>query len=326
MGKRFLHTIAIPNEDLPASATITPRDLPVNPLSLLLLRFQITNANPAAIGTYSAIDDVITQITNVTVRHNGENIISGSLRDLMVLNAVYCRLYPGVSTMVNTNAAVRSMVFPICFAPRPYDGDFCFPATRRGALQFLLTAGADGAGYGDINFSLETVELIEAQPTKYLKYTTLSRDSVAGQFDVSLPIGNPLRGIVMFDTGLAASSDEVLSWGQVKLLKDNVEQYYPQTDYEVLAGMLAMQMRSPVDMNAGHVHQINDGAALSDSDDAERVLSQGTNGYAFMDFDPHRDGEYELETQGASNLVIRATGDEATAIRALPIEVVSITA
>jgi hypothetical protein len=324
MGKRFLHTIAIANEDLPASATIQPRDLPVNPLSMLLLRFQITNANPAAIGTYSAIDDVITQITNVTVRHNGENILSGSLRDLMVLNAVYMRAFPGWATLVNTNAAVRTLVFPLCFGYRPYDPDCAFPATKRGALQFLLTAGADGAGYGDINFSLEAIELIEATPRDYLKYTTLSRDSVAGQFDQVLPIGNPLRGLLLFDTGLGASSDEVLSWGQVKLLKDNVEQYYPLTDYETLAAMMHMQARDAWALHAGHIHQINDGAALSDSDDAEQVLSSGFNGYAFMDFDPLRDGSYELETEGASNLLLRGFGDEATAVRVLPIERVTI--
>jgi hypothetical protein len=325
MGKRFLHSIVLPNEDMPASTTRQPFDLPVNPLSMLLLRFQITNANPAAIGTYSAIDDVITQMTNITIRHNGENIISGSLRDLMVLYAVYAHAFPGVSTMVNTNGAIRSMVFPILFGGRAYDPDWAFPATKRGALQMLFTAGADGSGYGDINVSVEAVELIEAQPRGYLKATTLSRDSVVGQFDVVLPIGNPLRGILMFDTGLAASSDEVLSWGQVKLLKDNVEQYYPSSDFEVLAGMMPMQMRHAGDMLAGHIHQINDGAALSDSDDSERVLSSGHNGYAWMDFDPLRDGTYELETAGASNIVLRGVGDEATAVRAIPLEAVKIT-
>ena len=317
---RYLHSIVTPNTDLVASADVTPVDLPVNPLSMLLLHLQITNVAPAALLTYSAIDDAITQITNINVKHKGENIISGSLRDLMVVNAVYQHALPGWGTLVRTDNAVRSFTFPLCLGRRPYDPVSCFPATTRGNLRFEMTAGADGAGYDDINWSLEAVELIEGDPREYLKYTTHSRTSVIGQFDASLPIGHPLLGVVLFDTGLAASADEVLSWGTIKLLVDNVEQYYPLSDYETLAGMMHMQIGSRMGLHAGHAHQINDGAALSQSDDAEQLLSSGFNGYAYLDFDPLRDGAYQLETQGLADLKIRGNGDEATAVRYLPIE------
>lgn len=321
---RFLRSIALPNTDLAASGSITPFDLPVNPLSMLLVRFQITNANPAAIGTYSAFDDIVTQITGLRVLHKGEQIIAGSLRDLMVLNAAAFGVYPGIATKVNTNAAVRSVVFPLCLGRRPFDPKSCFPATTRGNLRFELDAGADGSGYGDINMSVEAVELIEAEPEEYVKYTTSAGTSVIGQFDARLPIGNPLLGVLLFDTGLGASSDEVLSWGSLRLVKDNVEQYYSTVDFEVLAGELAGKIAGQVELTSGHIHQINDGAALSDSDDAERVLSQGFNGYGYLDFDPLKDGSYQLETQGAADLAIRATGDEATAIRWLPLERIAV--
>jgi len=324
MGRRFLHSIAQPTVDLAASVSITPFDLPVNPLSFLLLRFQITNTAPAAILTYSAIDDVITQITGIRILHKGEQIISGSLRDLMVLNAVYQHAFPGWAGLDNVDDAVRSLVFPLCLGKRMYDPVCCFPATTRGNLRFEMDAGADGAGYDDINFSVETVELIESDPTEYLKYVRQSRDSVAGQFDASLPIGNPLLGILMFDTGLAGSSDEVLSWGSVKLLKDNVEQYYPQSDYETLAGMLKTQQGSSVGLFGGHQHLTSEGAGAElISDDMEQRVSTGDRGYAYLDFDPLRDGSYEMETAGAADLKIRGQGDEATAIRYYPIERVS---
>lgn len=320
MGKRFLHTIAQPNTDLVASASITPFDLPVNPLSLILLRLQITNVAPAALDTYSAIDDAITQITGVRVLHKGEQIISGSLRDLMVLNAVYQGLKPGWGTLSNIDNAVRSFVFPLCLGRRAYDPDSCFPATSRGNLRFEMDAGADGAGYDDINFSVETVELIEATPREYVKYVRQARDSVIGQFDAPLPIGNPLLGILLFDTGLGGSTDEVLSWGTIKLLKDNVEQYYPQSDYEVLAGMLQAQLKS-MGTWPGHQHQFNGAAAgLDESDDAGLAVSTGMQGYAYLDFDPNRDLMYEMETEGAADVKIRGNGDEATAVRYYPIE------
>lgn len=320
MGSRFLRQIALATEDMPASTTRQPFDLPVNPLSHVLLRFQITNTAPTALDTYSAIDDLITQVTDVTIRHNGEDIVRGSLRDLMVLNAARFRMFPGWGAIDKTDNGVRSLVFPLCLGRSPFNPKSCFPATQRGNLQMLFTAGADGAGYDDVNVSVETVELIEATPEEYVKYTTRSGTSVQGQFDVRLPIGNPLLGILLFDTGLAGAIDEVLSWGQIKLMKDNVEQYYAAADFEVVAAELHSRMKG-IPFWPGHVHQFNGGAAgVDDSDDAEVGASLGYRGYGYLDFDPTNDGMYELETAGASDLVIRGNGDEATTIRWLPIE------
>jgi hypothetical protein len=322
---RFLHSIAQPNTDLVASASITPFDLPVNPLSFLLLRFQLTNVAPAAIGTYSAIDDLLTQITGVRVLHKGEQIVAGNLRDLMNLNAVYMRAFPGWSHLDNTDDGVRDLVFPICLGRKMYDPVSCFPATTRGNLRFEMDAGADGAAYDDVNFSVETCELIEATPKEYCKYVRQARDSVVGQFDARLPIGNPLLGILLFDTGLSGADDDVLSWGTIKLLKDNIEQYYPLSDYETLAGMFKSQCGNPFGLQAGHTHLTSEGGGAElISDDAEQRIGTGDRGYAFLDFDPLRDGSYQLDTEGAADLLIRGNGDEASAIRYYPLERVMV--
>jgi len=324
MAKQFLHTIALATEDLPASATRAPFDLPVNPLSMLFLRFQITNVAPAALDTYSAIDDVITMVTNVQITHKGESIVNASLRDIVVAMAARHKLFPGWSVLSNIDNAVRSLVFPICLGRRPYDAMSCFPATSRGNLKMQITVGADGAAFDDINVSVEAVELLDATPSEYVKLTTLSRDSVVGQFDLDLPIGNDLLGIVLFDTGLFGATDEVTSWGQVKLLKDNVEQYFPNSDIETLCAMLNAQLGSMPGW-PGHQHQFNGAAAaLDESDDAGLAVSTGMLGYAYLDFDPLRDNEYTLVTEGASRLLLRGVGDEATAVRALPFEVMRV--
>jgi hypothetical protein len=321
---RFLHSIAQPNTDLVASASITPFDLPVNPLSVVLLRLEVTNVAPAALDTYSALDDVIDQITGVRVLHKGEQIIAGSLRDLMVLNAVYQKAYPGWHKLDNLDNAVRSFVFPLCLGRSMYDPDSCFPATSRGNLRFEMDAGADGAAYDDINFSVETVELIEAMPKEYVKYVRQARDSVVGQFDARLPIGNPLLGILLFDTGLRDTLASAYSWGTIKLLKDNVEQYYPQSDIETLAGMLNTQM-GVLGTWAGHTHQFNGAAAgLDESDEASNLGAVGVRGYAYLDFDPRRDYRYQLETEGAADLLIRGNGDAASAVRYYPLERVTV--
>lgn len=317
---KYLHTIQSPSQTLTASADITPVDLPVNPLSFLLLRFALTRAAPAALDTYSALDDLLTQITSVRIAHLGEDIVNGSLRDLMVLNAVYQHAYPGWSRLDAASGAIDNVVFPICLGRRRYDPMSCFPATKRGNLRFFMTSGALGAGQTAVAWAMETLELIEATPEEYVKYVTNSRTSVAGQFDAPLPIGNPLLGILLFDTGLRDNTAATYSWGQVKLLVSSVEQYYSTSDIEMLAGALHSHLEG-MPFWPGHVHQF-DGAAvgLDKSDEADYDGAVNLKGYAYLDFDPLRDGNYQLETAGASDLLIRATGDEATAVRYLAIE------
>lgn len=321
---RYLQSIVSPNSDLAASATITPIDLPVNPLSFLLLNLEVTNVAPAALDTYQAIDDVIDQITSIIVKHKGESIIQGSLRDLMVLNAAKFGAFPGWHSMSQVDDDVRTFSFPLCFGRRMYDPKEAFPATTRGNLTFELTAGADGAGYDDINMSLEAVELIEADPETYCKYTTQARTSVVGQFDQSLPIGNPILAILGFDTTMAAQGTGGSSWGTIKLLKDNVEQYFPQSDAQVLAAMLAGKLYRGGSW-IGHTHQFNGAAAgLDETDEADYRDAVGCLGYFLLDFDPLGDGSYQLETEGAADLKIRGNGDAAAAVRLLPVELVRL--
>jgi len=322
---RYLHSIVQPNTDLVASASITPVDLPVNPLSFLILRIQITRTAPAALLTYDPIDDAITQITSLRILHKGEQIIAGSLRDLMILNAVYHGAFPGWDKAHPVGAAVDSLVFPLCLGRRKYDPESCFPATSRGNLRFEMDAGADGAGYTDVNFSLEAVELIEATPKEHIKYVQQARTSVIGQFDAPLPIGWPILGILMQDTNIQTLADGTSSWGTIKLLKDNVEQYYPLSDYETLCGMLRMFMGDSFILNAGHVHKFVAADALASmTDPAATLINTGARGYAYLDFDPLHDASYQLETAGAADLKIRGQGDAATAVRYYPIERVSV--
>lgn len=321
---RFLHTTASPLQVLTASASITPLDLPVNPLSVLFLRFRVTNVAPAALGTYSAIDSLISQITGIRVLHKGEQIIAGSLRDLMYTNWIFSGAKPKATSISEASGALRSLVFPLCLGHKPYDPHSCFPATTRGNLVLQMDAGALPAAYSAVSWSLETVELIEADPREYVKYVTQSRVSVVGQFDAPLPIGNPLLGILMFDTGLGSTELEVTSWGTVKLLKDNVEQYYPLSDFPTLAGLLGWQS-DEVNMWYGHTHQFNGAAAgLAETDQADMAVSLGDRGYAYLDFDPLHDGTYQLETKGAADVKLRGVGLAASAVRYLPIERVSV--
>jgi hypothetical protein len=311
----------MPVTTIATAASITPFDLPVNPLSAILLRFEVTRTVPAALLTYEAVDELITAITAIRVLHKGEQIISGSLRDLMLVNAVYQRALPGASKLHPVGAAVDSLVFPLCLGARMYDPLSCFPATSRGNLRMEMDTAAFPATYTALRLSVEAIELIEAQPKEHVKYVTQARTAVVGQFDAPLPIGNPLLGILLFDTAVATLNTDVSSWGTVKLLKDNVEQYHPLSDFVTLAGMLAGQMWSSFVLEAGHVHKFVAADALASlTDSAAQLISTSNRGYAWLDYDPLRDQTYQLETKGAADVKIRANGASATAVRYLPLE------
>jgi hypothetical protein len=207
---------------------------------------------------------------------------------------------------------------------KSYDPKECFPATSRGNLTLDITRAANPAAFTDVNLSVETVELIEATPTQYLKYTPQSQTAVVGQYDQVMPIGNQYVGIVFFDTGIATLDTGLSSWGQVKLLKDNVEQYYPLSDAQTLAAILNMQMRQAFP-EWGHVHATIDAiAAGALSSDFKTPISQSMRGYFAMDFDPNGDDLYLMDTKGAADIKIRAVGTSATAVRATPIELVPV--
>jgi hypothetical protein len=320
---RYLHSMPLPTRDFPAG-TLGPLDLPVNPLTLVLLSFELTNVAPAALLTYSAIDDLLTNVTGVIIKHKGENIISGTLRDLAYINARIFNRPLHWDRLAQTSAGIRRITVPLGFGRRAYDPKECFPATSRGNLTLELTRAANPAGFSDVNLIVETVELIEADPEKYLKYTPQATTAVVGQFEQTLPIGNPYVALAFFDTALATLDTATSSWGQVKLLKDNVEQYFPLSDAQTLAAIDGVHGRHVDPELASHVHQINDGAALSFSDDPVIPVSQGFRGYFQMNFDPLGDGQYLLETTGAADIKLRATGTSATAVRVTPVELVSV--
>jgi hypothetical protein len=232
---------------------------------------------------------------------------------------------PGWAELAQADNVLRNVTVVVPMGKRLYDPKSAFPATTRGNLTFRFTAGAFPAAFDAASWSLEAIELPEASPESYLKAVTISRTSVAGQFDQVLPIGTPLLGLLLFDTGMATpAAADSMSWGRFKLLVDSVEQYIAESDVEVMAGLLNSQVRS-LGTWPGHVHQFNGAAAgVDESDEADIQAAIGASGYAYIDLDPLRDGTYKLETQGHADVKLRATGDEATAVRVLPLEEVMV--
>jgi len=331
MPKRFLRSIVQPRIALTAGADITPVDLPVNPVSRLILTLFGTQVAETAAGLYSSVFDFLNLITAVSVRRQGENLIAGNLADLAILNARVTEQQISGGKFRDAVGAIRSLSIPLSFSRYAYWHEEALPAVKRGDLQFFMTAGALPASFSALQWQLEAVELIEDEPQRYLKYITNQKNQlVAGQYDLPLPLGNPLLGILLFDPEPIATAARISTLGQVKLLKDNVEQYYALSDWESLMNDLwasvpelhrYFELRHTENLAAAYAQFANTGPWKIDSDSAPQQ-------WGYLDFDPLRDGSYQLETEGAGAILLRAFADVGIAggnVRYLPIELVPAT-
>lgn len=324
---RYLRSIVSPFQTLTASADVTPVDLPVNPLSFLLLTLEGTGATRATAGLYSYLSDFLTGISNVNVKFKGENIINGRLQDLAMLNAILTGWVPWGEKPDGDVGKVRTMSIPLSFSRVPYWSEEAFPASTRGQMQFEMTAGALPAAFTARRWQLEAVELIESSPSRFLKYTQQTRSLAAtGQFDVSLPIGNPLLGVMLFEPTAVSTDAANYEWNTVKLLKDNVEQYFPESDWESLVGELSRRLQHPRQFG-GFINFMTQVTVAGEAEEEEFNKGQVPRSYAYLDFDPLKDDFYMLETQGAADVKIRGNADVGSGtIRYYPVERITIPA
>lgn len=325
MGKRFLRSIVTDFQTLVASADIAPVDLPVNPLSQVVLTLAFTKnvaAQSTNLGNLMML--MLQSITDVSIRHRGENIIQGSLMDLAVMNACLTGQSPAVGEFSQADNEIQFISVPLNFSRVPLWHEEAFPATQRGNLRFFMTAGAIDARWDAFSWSLEAVELIEDQPTRFLKYTTLTRSlSASGRQRVALPIGNDLLGMLLFDPSDEIDAGGSYAFGKVKLLKDNVEQYYAESNWENLRETLERRIQN-YHLRWGHIH----GQAAADTSTGEELLLTADRPplqYGYLDFDPLKDGSYSLETAGSASLDLDMNSDVAAGtVRIVPLELVPI--
>jgi len=232
---RILRTTLVPDE-AQAAAGVIQFDLPVNPLSIILLTVKALNST-ATLTNYSVLAALLSMISNINVRYRGASIIDASLTDLAVLTALLSGWQPKQLNQVNTHADVRAVTVPILFGRRPYDPMECFPATRRGDLILQMTTVIAPTGLDTLIIQAETVELLDAEPTQFVKQTTTTKvHNATGEHDIELPIGNNLLGALLQGPIVPTAASYNATFGRVKLQVDNVETMYSETNWETLHG------------------------------------------------------------------------------------------
>lgn len=327
MGKRYLRSIVQDQVNQAALGDIVPLDLPVNPLSFILLTLWLERPDEDAISAHRFLSDCFLAVSDISIRHRGENIIQGSLADLCVASALLTGYTPWGTNIAGLGQR-QSMTFLIPFSRVPYWHEEGFPATSRGNLRFFMTFADVSPGTATAtDYAIEAVELIEDTPNRFLKYTTMTRTPAAtGRQRVPLPLGNDILGVVLFDGLTEITATEAFVWGKVKVLKDNVEQYYAESNAESLRFDVANRIWGPGG-RFGHMHA-SDGTAVPTGDELFDINRPPLQ-YSFLDFDPLRDGSYMLDARGVGSLDIDMNVDSITGTpiaRYLPIELIGVQA
>jgi hypothetical protein len=319
----FLRSRMIQNETLTAGAATRTDDLPVNPLSALLITLLGQND---AINVQASWANIMADIARLEVLYKGQSIISASLADLAALYYHLTGRFPYLGrSSAEADEANWFVTVPILFGPRPFDKGWCFPAVRRGELQMQITPGAAFTDQNDVQLQVETIELLDGAPTRFLKYTTMSKTPTAtGDHDVDLPLGNPIRGVQLFGTTVPVDGAVTTSIDQLRMLVDNVEHGYAFANWESLRGESALYRNQPW-VSAELVARLTGGAPAANDD--TRALESPTSflrNYAFLEYAPFGQDDYRLMTEGKGRVHLRITAGDTQAIRVIPVEEIAV--
>lgn len=320
----FLRTVIQQDVALSASSQTNLIDLPVNPLSHILFTLRAVN-NTATSTNFRMLTAFLDFVTKVEVLYKGQAIIEGSLQDLMVLNSLLCGFKPGLVANLATDNNERAATFMLSFSRVPYWLEEAFPATSRGELSLRITTGANPTGADAFRMQVETVELLNAAPKRFCRYTTYTGTQVVtGENDLDIPRGNKLVGVQLFGTTVSTTTSTVNTVETVKLLVDNQEMYYSLANWEGLHGELLRRIGSNFNVQP-HQHTLvaTGNTALNTVD--EPIFTNSTfEKYGFLDFDPLKDDNFLLDTNGRGRVAMRVNFGDTAAMRFMPIELMNV--
>lgn len=325
MSLKLLHSIAVQDQLVAADGVIT-FDLPVNPLSHLLIKINPLNdhaGTPVAwSGRYLDICDAVNQ---VRVLYRGASIVNVRGRDLAVLNYHRHGILPMEANPDDTDNERRCVVLPVLMGKFAWDPESCFPATRRGELTLELDVDIADTSYDGVRISVESVEILGATPREYERKAQIAKTFAAtGQQDFQLPLGNTVRGALLFGTTGFTGASPAPSWGRIKVLLDNQEYGYSGIDFETTLMLGQLMGRQPPYLDS-HTHRVDATAASTIQETGGPIEQGGSWGnWGFLDFDPTRDDTFSIDTSKASTFELRAEVETADAVRVIPIERISV--
>lgn len=279
-------------KDHTTATEVKKLDLPVNPLSHLIITMDAYNATDEA-----TLAEILAFINKVSVSHLGKTVLDAESEDLYGVN---CYLYgnrPVLSAKLATDNQHRAVSLVVPFGRRIFDPSECYPATKKGELTLSLDMTVPATSCDNSTLNVEAVELVDATPQHYLKTTmaTVSAPGATGENDYDLPIGNEIVALQIRMTTFPGASSHTFGVDVAKVLVNNQEYGYSAARALCLVGDLIHR----IDTQHGSI-------AAQGAINPDNVV--------WLDYDPRGNGEFLLETEGKSSVKLRMDMgvDEAT--------------
>jgi hypothetical protein len=296
-GLVFLHETLVQERTLNAQEN-GPFDLAVNPISFLLLHVRAeAGVSPAD------FQQLLGHISSVSVTFKGTQIVNLSGVDLArVVHHLWGKSIP-VENFGVVSPGLVSFTLPIPFSRKPYWSKEGFPATRRGELTCTVTRTTALTNIANPVFSIEAVQMLESEPSQFLKMVTLSRSIAVGDADFELPIGNPFIGLQVFSPTAMGNAPISETIRRMRMLLDNVEYDYADTAFDVARTIGWLR-------GADWTNYVGQPSLLRN--------------YAYLDFDPLMDDTMMIETEGRASVRLRFQPDVTGTVRVTPVEMVKL--
>lgn len=323
---RYLHTVSVQERAISADG-VEVYDLAVNPLSVVLLALRPLN-DTGTLSNFASYLNIAGAVNRVSILFRGQSIFSMSGRDAAALAYFRHGIVPLQANHDHTDNERRCVALPILLGRFAYDPTSCFPATRRGELTMEVDYDIADTGYDGMRVSVETIELLGAEPKEFERKVVVAQTFAAtGANIVDLPVGNQVRGCLLFGTTGFAGASPAPSWGRIQAFLSNQQHHIGATDFEVAHMLSSLMGRQPPRFDA-HTHLENTaGAYTQNSVTGSMVSNVGSGGwdnYAYLDFDPTRDDLFSIDTKNASRFHLEADAETADAVRAIPVERVMV--
>jgi len=319
---KFLRSVLVQDE-IPATDGTYDYDLPVNPLSHVVLTLKALNAG---VNTKATLAQLLGALELVEVTYRGSAIVSLNGADLYALNCILLGHEPWQENVINLDNAVRHLSLVIPFGRALFNPKECLFETRKGELKLKIQIDIADTGYDGVIFQIETVELLDIKPVQYLKIQTLAKTPTAvGDLDIDLPIGNIIAGLLLWGTTIPTGASWIATIDKVKLLLNNKEEYYSQANWESLHGDL-IALLDPAGNWGEKFHMENLAAAYAQNADTatEEQDDSDISNYALMNFGIKIPEDFLLDSKGLSRFHLRIAAGDTNPLRILPIELLKV--
>lgn len=323
---QILHSVLEPGLTLNAATQELNYDLPVNPLSALIITLRATNNTTTATNYNADALHLMSKMADITVRYRGATILDGDPADLAMVHGMMSGWWPIQGQLGRTDNDVRSISWPVLFGRRPYDAAECFPATRRGDLTLQITTAGDPTGLDGYQLIVETIELLDAVPQRFVKATTIEQTfSSIGPHEIDLPVGNRILGVLLRAATFPTGTSYNASFNELALTVDNVEVLYSRATWDGLRAIWRRRVNTDW-MRSGHAHTENVAATYTQLTSTLGALEDlgVLQRYGYVDMDPLGDLSMALDTREAADVTldVQSTSADTDSSRAVVIEYV----